>query len=332
MCSTPFGIIGIFTTPPETQMRPGLVLNAFRHHWNLHTASSRASRASTSSAQRLSASLESSRRREVNLDRTSRVLNAFRHHWNLHGDDTPENAHGEKVLNAFRHHWNLHTRRRRLTRCTASRCSTPFGIIGIFTISALHLLPLPHVAVLNAFRHHWNLHGVWRRYVARRRSRAQRLSASLESSPDRQILCHCVDLVLNAFRHHWNLHRVLRGERGVVRRVLNAFRHHWNLHPDARHRRRGEAHVLNAFRHHWNLHVGLGAAVGQLLIGCSTPFGIIGIFTGRRPTSTAATSRAQRLSASLESSPHATICRLPRLHVLNAFRHHWNLHRHRLRG
>src|ERR1700753_3628475 len=38
-----------------------------------------------------------------------------------------------------------------------AECSTPFGIIGIFTLFKL----LGHerlLKVLNAFRHHWNLH------------------------------------------------------------------------------------------------------------------------------------------------------------------------------
>ncbi len=38
----------------------------------------------------------------------------------------------DEVLNAFRHHWNLHTLMRAFVLMT-SWCSTPFGIIGIFT-------------------------------------------------------------------------------------------------------------------------------------------------------------------------------------------------------
>jgi len=62
-----------------------------------------------------------------------------------------------EVLNAFRHHWNLHQIPNRVDRIVR-RCSTPFGIIGIFT----------------------RYNGRFRRGAARS---AQRLSASLESSP-----------------------------------------------------------------------------------------------------------------------------------------------------
>jgi hypothetical protein len=112
-CSTPFGIIGIFTRARIRRNTP---------YWQ--------------SAQRLSASLESS----------------------------------------------LADWRSRLTR-PRHMCSTPFGIIGIFTRN----LParFHHMRfVLNAFRHHWNLHRAanrkdWPPHIAG----AQRLSASLESSP-----------------------------------------------------------------------------------------------------------------------------------------------------
>ncbi len=84
-------------------------------------------------AQRLSASLESSRL-VVGLRRRARrdVLNAFRHHWNLHYTEL-------------------------LRRRDEKQCSTPFGIIGIFTDSENKSIRVAYV--LNAFRHHWNLHG-----------------------------------------------------------------------------------------------------------------------------------------------------------------------------
>ncbi len=108
--------------------------------------------------------------------------------------------------------------------------------------------------------------------------------------------------------------------------VLNAFRHHWNLHLRACRRLRSLPRVLNAFRHHWNLHNLVAAGYGCVvqcstpfgiigiftpsckarmsagLISCSTPFGIIGIFTSRACSTTARSASAQRLSASLESS------------------------------
>jgi len=108
-CSTPFGIIGIFTSPqfPTPHLRPP-VLNAFRHHWNLHVF------------------------REGQGNEQTGVLNAFRHHWNLH-------PRGISTVDQLR------------------ACSTPFGIIGIFTQICSQDPFHPH-AVLNAFRHHWNLH------------------------------------------------------------------------------------------------------------------------------------------------------------------------------
>src|ERR1044072_9525955 len=59
-------------------------------------------------------------------------------------------------------------------------CSTPFGIIGIFTV--------PGEYIRFSFF-----------------TSAQRLSASLESSPARLRLRRDIGLVLNAFRHHWHL-------------------------------------------------------------------------------------------------------------------------------
>ena len=60
-------------------------------------------------AQRLSASMESSQTRVSELERSEReVLNAFRHQWNLHFLDGLDEKYRVK-------------------------CSTPFGINGIFT-------------------------------------------------------------------------------------------------------------------------------------------------------------------------------------------------------
>ncbi len=85
-CSTPFGIIGIFTERGEELGETDvIVLNAFRHHWNLHVIGlARRLWTIRLCAQRLSASLESSRG----------------------GGVIPTGGGG---------------------------CSTPFGIIGIFT-------------------------------------------------------------------------------------------------------------------------------------------------------------------------------------------------------
>ena len=59
--------------------------------------------------------------------------------------------------------------------------------------------------------------------------------------------------------------------------------------------------MLNAFRHHGNSHV-VVVAIAVELVGCSTPFGIMGILTGTR--------------GATSSGPF----------VLNAFRHHGNSH------
>src|ERR1051325_10819733 len=102
---------------------------------SLESSRCRAPRSAPSArrAQRLSASLESSLfSDDVLIDTAFEVLNAFRHHWNLHGLNT---ARG----------------------CSFVLCSTPFGIIGIFTIFA-GVISIFARLVLNAFRHHWNLH------------------------------------------------------------------------------------------------------------------------------------------------------------------------------
>jgi len=87
------------------------------------------------------------------------------------------------------------------------------------------------------------------------------------------------------------------------------------------------AFVLNAFRHHWNLH-GKTPAGSPNEYQCSTPFGIIGIFTMRPEVYEVDRIGAQRLSASLESSRYLLDSHSLQILVLNAFRHHWNLHIH----
>ena len=155
-------------------------------------------------------------------------------------------------------------------------------------------------------------------------SGAQRLAASMESSPVRiAATLSSAIAVLNALRHQWNLHD-RAGVRLAEYRVLNALRHQWNLHPHAEaHASAGlmcstpcgingiftqrptqspEAHaVLNALRHQWNLHHRDKALVLRNT-KCSTPCGINGIFTTRMA--------------------HWVV----RPRVLNALRHQWNLH------
>ncbi len=178
------------------------MLNAFRHHRNSHVGEQAVKEA----------------------DRE--VLNAFRHHRNSH----PRNcllpfrktcaqrlsassefsrvslgtmACSTMVLNAFRHHRNSHTSPRQL-QASQSKCSTPFGIIGILTgcgggggLAA---------RVLNAFRHHRNSHRYWSLHFSQMNLCAQRLSASSEFSPRCRPIAGPCQLVLNAFRHHRNSH------------------------------------------------------------------------------------------------------------------------------
>src|SRR6266446_4538178 len=112
------------------------VLNAFRHHRNSHTVASGFTVT------------------------TVMVLNAFRHHRNSHGLSIPAIGTPKTcVLNAFRHHRNSHypdgtkqiqgysaqrlsassefSRRHGIAHWTRNPCSTPFGIIGILTVSIL---------------------------------------------------------------------------------------------------------------------------------------------------------------------------------------------------
>jgi hypothetical protein len=92
-------------------------------------------------------------------------------------------AHNIAVLNAFRHHRNSHLGISAVS-LSISRCSTPFGIIGILT----HLDLVQSVSedfVLNAFRHHRNSH------------------------PNPALLATSYQNVLNAFRHHRNSHSLI---------------------------------------------------------------------------------------------------------------------------
>ena len=201
-CSTPFGIIGIFTSSSQSRHTPRSVLNAFRHHWNLHP------------------------------DNLTMLVQS----WEC---STPFGIIG------------IFTARSASISLTSPRCSTPFGIIGIFTSEMLRLLGVEDLCstpfgiigiftetsrarptrqlVLNAFRHHWNLHMNFEPLCAMVKG-AQRLSASLESSPPVGGARRRHQVVLNAFRHHWNLHRGQAGRAHALSDVLNAFRHHWNLH------------------------------------------------------------------------------------------------------
>ncbi|MDT4952787.1 MAG: hypothetical protein QOJ02_925 [Acidobacteriota bacterium] len=178
------------------------------------------------------------------------------------------------MLNAFRHHWNLHYLRVVKLK-PVGLCSTPFGIIGIFTASG--------------------------RMRLRNGLRAQRLSASLESShvprPSSTIAqpwCSTPFGIIGIFTELCETEgNYLKGAQRLSASLESSRPYPCPTRP-------GDS-VLNAFRHHWNLHNRIVIDEYPLTM-CSTPFGIIGIFTVAVYGYTTCSNRAQRLSASLESS------------------------------
>ena len=143
------------------------------------------------------------------------------------------------------------------------------------------LLTIPAMPVLNAFRHHWNPHSV-ESHLVWPGSGAQRLSASLEPSPE----VETVDLtpVSSAQRLSASLEPSLRrADCGPAFRPC-AQRLSASLEPSPW---RGSSNssagalVLNAFRHHWNPHFDSRRPLSHQ-VRCSTPFGIIGTLTYRR--------------------------------------------------
>ncbi|MCU1263780.1 MAG: hypothetical protein JWM21_98, partial [Acidobacteria bacterium] len=108
-----------------------------------------------------------------------------------------------QVLNAFRHHRNSHSQRT-LVALSLSRCSTPFGIIGILTFVAWHRTIRPFLCSTP-----FGIIGILTRSAGRCLSRIR---------------------VLNAFRHHRNSHTQQHQKAKQESAVLNAFRHHRNSH------------------------------------------------------------------------------------------------------
>jgi len=160
------------------------------------------------------------------------------------------------VLNAFRHHWNLHTLRFFRPNTAASMCSTPFGIIGIFTKSGA-TFTWKATACSTPF----GIIGIFTTGAGATNpgeTSAQRLSASLESSPARVMLLSSglyvcstpfgiigiFTLAVTAEPFGALMCSTPFGIIGIFTRgcgfflnwfaVLNAFRHHWNLHPPGR--------------------------------------------------------------------------------------------------
>ena len=278
LCSTPFGI-----TADNTRSRAGppsgcrRVLNAFRHHCGQHTAAGGTAPGMPRRAQRLSASLRTTpspapvptfcRFRAQRLSASLRT--------------TQQSSWGRcsrpRVLNAFRHHCGQHLAHR--TRSALSRmCSTPFGITADNTATArgveavVHPCSTPFGITADNTQHHHHHH---------RRHR-----------------------VLNAFRHHCGQHGLPQFRLGGLCHVLNAFRHHCGQHMMRCQRVSSRDHVLNAFRHHCGQHTpaALGAALRPW---CSTPFGITADNTRPAAVAGPASSRAQRLSASLRTTRSA---------------------------
>ena len=133
-----------------------VVLNALRHQWNPHshallflvarcvcstpcgingilTLELYNGPISTSSAQRLAASMESS-----------------------HNPPARDGSGDQPVLNALRHQWNPH-KSLDVEDTSTNGCSTPCGINGILTHKRA-LIRFTQVPVLNALRHQWNPH------------------------------------------------------------------------------------------------------------------------------------------------------------------------------
>ncbi len=227
MCSTPFGIVGIFTRIVVILIIGALLCSTPFGIVGIFTNTNRNHFSDSQSAQRLSASLESSRRARREQSSHVRVLNAFRHRWNLHSSNP-------------------------VYLTSNMLCSTPFGIVGIFTPRESPR-PARASAVLNAFRHRWNLHCSQAAELGRQ-SCAQRLSASLESSRQPRVRPAC--------------------SRFCAQRLSASL----ESSPSRR----------------------LMSLIGFSM--CSTPFGIVGIFTSPGRDKRTRTVSAQRLSASLESS------------------------------
>ncbi len=345
-CSTPFGITAVNTSnssamivAPKWCSTPfGITAVNTRGGASYHGPNSR--------AQRLSASLRSTRRGPRTCSTFRRVLNAFRHHCGQHSTCEASMPRLSMCSTPFGI-TAVNTRRRRsgrrqtgcAQRLSASlrstrpgpRPSTPVprgaqrlsaslrSTLGTWGYIAAAAIPCSTPFGITAV----NTSGVCGGKVAH--FCAQRLSASLRSTPDRD--------------------RSRRRE-GVV---LNAFRHHCGQHNAADERAAADGMVLNAFRHHCGQHV-VRSVAGSSARRCSTPFGITAVNTRSTSASSSAKTSAQRLSASLRSTPRAVriqsvdIVRAQRLsaslrstprwprparpgrRVLNAFRHHCGQH------
>ena len=151
---------------PFTQRAPvRSVLNAFRHQRKDHYRETALTVGRYSSAQRLSASTEGSRR-PTPPDRDDH-RGAQRLSASTEGSQTAlvNDRHLTQVLNSFRHQRKDHSFFSAMSAAVSGRCSTPFGINGRITSRRRSSIP--------------------------ERSSAQRLSASTEGSPGCSPRCRC---------------------------------------------------------------------------------------------------------------------------------------------
>ena len=252
LCSTPFGIRGLCTSPRPRPPRPNVQCSTPFGIRGLCTRARSAAAGCWRGAQRLSASEVSARADADDGAARGRVLNAFRHQRSLH-----------RVIA-----WSM--------AVLAGWCSTPFGIRGLCTrtttgrptgprcaqrLSASEVsAPLPlHAGAQDsrACSTPFGIRGLCTSARSRRRtrsSRAQRLSASEVSARHGRHQPDVAGDVLNAFRHQRSLHSSRSGRlptgwtcstpfgirglctrlcpptRGGSARVLNAFRHQRSLH------------------------------------------------------------------------------------------------------
>ncbi len=164
MCSTPFGVIGLFTRHPSPESIAlkgaqrrlasldcshysrgpfsmlGDVLNAVWRHWIVHTFNAGGAKFSKKSAQRRLASLDCSLTiRRLYRSVVCLVLNAVWRHWIVHDPDRAVEVGHELCSTPFGV-IGLFTRDGMGRVQASSGCSTPFGVIGLFTLSYAEIL------------------------------------------------------------------------------------------------------------------------------------------------------------------------------------------------
>ncbi len=201
-------------------------------------------------------------------------------------------------------------------------CSTPFGVIGLFTRQWVHwgharysaqrrlasldcsLLDRSRIdaapCVLNAVWRHWIVHNS-HPTPTRRQSSAQRRLASLDCSP------------------------LSRAHQGTRQQVLNAVWRHWIVHSIQPSSTETSSDVLNAVWRHWIVHV-RRCRPRCAWNRCSTPFGVIGLFTDPGGGGNEEGPSAQRRLASLDCSREQGLGYWSWTRVLNAVWRHWIVH------